>query len=118
MFLAENLKISLSAIIDEGLTLNYKTYHIYDINQTKEDGSNNARPKSEEQGVSPSSDNSIPQNPDSVKREDANYLKAVESGDMETAQKMVDEAGKEARYRLDQSNALWGKPEPLYNRKR
>ena len=87
-----------NGVVNVGFGKFDKKYHIYDINQIEEDGSNNARPKSEEQGVGPSSNNSIPQNPDSVKREDANYLKAVESGDMETAQRMVDEAAKAAGY--------------------
>ena len=48
--------------------------------------------------------NSIPNSTENVKGQyslpdlDANYLKAVESGDMKTAQKMVDEAAKEAGY--------------------
>ena len=54
-----------SGIVNVGFGKFDKRYHIYDINQIKEDGSINARPKSADQGVSPSSSNTIiSQNPE------------------------------------------------------
>ena len=68
---------------------------LYDIFPIKKVGQSVTSDKS-------STNKKIPQNPESVKRDyslkDIGYTKAVKNGDMETAQRMVDEAAKEAGY--------------------
>ena len=53
-----------------------------------------------ETGKVPEYEDTLSQFMYSKRQEDADYLSAVERGDMETAQKMVDEAAKEAGYQI------------------
>ena len=66
------------------------------------------------------SDDSISQNTDSVKRKysdrDSEYLDAVNRGDMETAQKMVDEAAKKAGYTYGGYHGTQAKPFTVFKR--
>ena len=92
---------------------------LYDINKIKAMGRSvdiGSVPTASGQTKNAQVDNSLPQNPDSVntqndknleqeqkrtpKELDADYMDAVNRGDMETAQKMVDEAAKEAGYKI------------------
>ena len=47
------------------------------------------------------SGNNVPQFEETVKKKDADYMDAVNRGDMETTQKMVDEAARAAGYTVN-----------------
>ena len=61
---------------------------------------NNEHLQSSDKGISSSEADSINEPAYSLPDLDADYLKAVENGDMETAQRMVDEAARESGHRI------------------